>query len=100
MGRIFDIGLRGFLPASLIELCRVRDLTPYLGQEIEAKILELDKNRNNVVLSRRALFEQTHSESRTMFISACAKSAVASPCWRQSSRTATIAMWSSRDATR
>lgn len=50
-GLIVDIGLRGFLPASLIELRRVRDLTPYLGQDIEAKILELDKNRNNVVLS-------------------------------------------------
>jgi small subunit ribosomal protein S1 len=49
-GLIVDIGLRGFLPASLIELRRVRDLTPYLGQTIDAKILELDKNRNNVVL--------------------------------------------------
>src|ERR1700748_234068 len=67
-GLIVDIGLRGFLPASLIELRRVRDLTPYLGQEIEAKILELDKNRNNVVLSRRALLEQTQSESRTSFL--------------------------------
>ncbi|MFC7430339.1 MULTISPECIES: 30S ribosomal protein S1 [unclassified Agrococcus] len=67
-GLIVDIGLRGFLPASLIELRRVRDLTPYLGQEIEAKILELDKNRNNVVLSRRALLEQTQSESRTQFL--------------------------------
>jgi small subunit ribosomal protein S1 len=52
----------------IIELRRVRDLTPYLGQEIEAKILELDKNRNNVVLSRRALLEQTQSESRTTFL--------------------------------
>ncbi|MDT0115351.1 30S ribosomal protein S1 [Microbacterium sp. PRF11] len=67
-GLIVDIGLRGFLPASLIELRRVRDLTPYLGQAIEAKILELDKNRNNVVLSRRALLEQTQSESRTTFL--------------------------------
>jgi small subunit ribosomal protein S1 len=67
-GLIVDIGLRGFLPASLIELRRVRDLTPYLGQEIEAKILELDKNRNNVVLSRRALLEQTQSESRSTFL--------------------------------
>lgn len=48
-GVIVDIGLRGFLPASLIELRRVRDLGPYLGTEVEAKILELDKNRNNVV---------------------------------------------------
>ena len=67
-GLIVDIGLRGFLPASLIELRRVRDLTPYLGQEIEAKILELDKNRNNVVLSRRALLEETQSASRTTFL--------------------------------
>jgi small subunit ribosomal protein S1 len=67
-GLIVDIGLRGFLPASLIELRRVRDLTPYLGQEIEAKILELDKNRNNVVLSRRALLEQSQSETRSTFL--------------------------------
>ncbi|UOQ61049.1 30S ribosomal protein S1 [Leucobacter rhizosphaerae] len=67
-GLIVDIGLRGFLPASLIELRRVRDLTPYLGQEIEAKILELDKNRNNVVLSRRALLEETQSATRSSFL--------------------------------
>jgi small subunit ribosomal protein S1 len=67
-GLIVDIGLRGFLPASLIELRRVRDLSPYLGQEIEAKILELDKNRNNVVLSRRALLEASQSENRSSFL--------------------------------
>src|ERR1700709_2641808 len=50
-GLIVDIGLRGFLPASLIALRRVRDLTPSLGQEIEAKILELDKNTTNDVRS-------------------------------------------------
>jgi len=75
-GLIVDIGLRGFLPASLIELRRVRDLTPYLGQSIEAKILELDKNRNNVVLSRRALLEQTQSESRSTFLNNLAKGQV------------------------
>ena len=47
-GLIVDIGLRGFLPASLVEMRRVRDLSPYIGQKIKAKILELDKNRNNV----------------------------------------------------
>lgn len=67
-GLIVDIGLRGFLPASLIELRRVRDLTPYLGETIEAKILELDKNRNNVVLSRRALLEESQSASRSSFL--------------------------------
>ena len=67
-GLIVDIGLRGFLPASLVEMRRVRDLQPYVGQEIEAKIIELDKNRNNVVLSRRAWLEQTQSEVRSEFL--------------------------------
>ncbi|MDQ1537217.1 MAG: small subunit ribosomal protein, partial [Actinomycetota bacterium] len=43
-GLILDIGLRGFLPASLVELRRVRDLQPYVGRTLEAKIIELDKN--------------------------------------------------------
>ncbi|HEX5096730.1 MAG TPA: S1 RNA-binding domain-containing protein, partial [Acidimicrobiia bacterium] len=56
------------LPASLVEMRRVRDLQPYVGKEIEAKIIELDKNRNNVVLSRRAWLEQTQSEVRSEFL--------------------------------
>ena len=67
-GLIVDIGLRGFLPASLVEMRRVRDLQPYVGRELEAKIIELDKNRNNVVLSRRAWLEQTQSEVRQTFL--------------------------------
>jgi small subunit ribosomal protein S1 len=67
-GLILDIGLRGFLPASLVEMRRVRDLLPYVGRELEAKIIELDKNRNNVVLSRRAWLEQTQSEVRSTFL--------------------------------
>ncbi|MBA2418569.1 MAG: 30S ribosomal protein S1 [Nocardioidaceae bacterium] len=67
-GLILDIGLRGFLPASLVEMRRVRDLQPYVGQRIEAKIIELDKNRNNVVLSRRAWLEQTQSAVRQNFL--------------------------------
>ena len=67
-GLIVDIGLRGFLPASLVDMRRVRDLQPYIGKEIETKIIELDKNRNNVVLSRRAWLEQTQSEVRTEFL--------------------------------
>lgn len=67
-GLILDIGLRGFLPASLVEMRRVRDLDPYIGTQIEAKIIELDKQRNNVVLSRRAWLEQTQSEVRSEFL--------------------------------
>ena len=67
-GLIVDIGLRGFLPASLVELRRVRDLQPYIGQTIDAKIIELDRNRNNVVLSRRAFLEENQKETRDDFL--------------------------------
>src|SRR6202163_854042 len=67
-GLIVDIGLRGSLPASLVELRRVRELQPYVGRSIEAKIIELDRNRNNVVLSRRAWLEETQKEQRGEFL--------------------------------
>ena len=67
-GLIIDIGLRGFLPASLVDLRRVRDLQPFVGKELECKIIELDKNRNNVVLSRRAYLEETQREQRDEFL--------------------------------
>ena len=77
-GLIVDIGIRGFLPASLVELRRVRDLTPYIGKQVDARIIELDKNRNNVVLSRRAFLEQSQSESRTSFLNQLQKGQVRS----------------------
>lgn len=67
-GLIVDVGLRGFLPASLVEMRRVRDLEPYLGQELEAKILEIDRSRNNVVLSRRDLLTESQKEQREEFL--------------------------------
>jgi small subunit ribosomal protein S1 len=63
-----DIGLRGFLPASLVELRRVRDLLPYVGKVLQTKIIELDKNRNNVVLSRRAYLEESQKEAKDSFL--------------------------------
>jgi small subunit ribosomal protein S1 len=72
-GLILDIGLRGFLPASLVELRRVRDLHPFVGQELECKIIELDRNRNNVVLSRRAFLEESQSEGRKKFLESLKK---------------------------
>ena len=77
-GLIIDIGLRGFLPASLVEMRRVRDLQPYVGKTLEAKIIELDKNRNNVVLSRRAWLEQTQSEVRQTFLNQLQKGQIRS----------------------
>jgi small subunit ribosomal protein S1 len=67
-GLILDIGLRGFLPASLVDLRRVRDLQPFVGRSLECKIIELDRNRNNVVLSRRAYLEETQREQRDEFL--------------------------------
>lgn len=67
-GLIVDIGLRGFLPASLVDLRRVRDLDQFIGQDIQAKVIELDRNRNNVVLSRRAHLEEEMAEQRQSFL--------------------------------
>ena len=75
-GLILDIGVRGFLPASLVEMRRVRDLAPYVGRELEAKIIELDKNRNNVVLSRRAYLEQNRTAIRGDLLSRLQKGQV------------------------
>lgn len=67
-GLIVDIGLRGFLPASLVDLRRVRDLDPFIGDTITAKVIELDRARNNVVLSRRAYLEEAQAEERNAFL--------------------------------
>jgi len=63
-GLILDIGLRGFLPASLVDLRRVKDLDMYMGTEVEARVIEMDRNRNNVVLSRRVLLEEGRKNER------------------------------------
>ena len=57
-GLILDIGLRAFLPASLVDIHRVYELEQYLGTMVEARIIEMDKVRNNVVLSRKVLLEE------------------------------------------
>ncbi|MBA3630339.1 MAG: 30S ribosomal protein S1 [Actinobacteria bacterium] len=75
-GLILDVGLRGFLPASLVEMRRVRDLQPYVGTELECRIIELDKNRNNVVLSRRKFLEESQAEQRQDFLTSLAKGEV------------------------
>ncbi len=72
-GLILDIGLRGFLPASLVDLRRVKDLDMYLGTEIEARVIEMDRNRNNVVLSRRVLLEEGRKNERAEILSKLTK---------------------------
>ena len=68
-GLILDIGLRGFLPASLVDLRRVKDLNAYMGTRIEARVIEMDRNRNNVVLSRRVVLEEARKAERSEILS-------------------------------
>ncbi len=63
-GLIIDLGVRGFLPASLVDIRRVPNLDEYMGQGIECKVIELNRSRNNVVLSRRAVLEEQRKEDR------------------------------------
>jgi small subunit ribosomal protein S1 len=67
-GLIIDLGVRGFLPASLVDIRRVPHLDDYLGQTIECKVIELNRSRNNVVLSRRAVLEEERKEVRQQIL--------------------------------
>ena len=63
-GLILDLGVRGFLPASLVDIRRVQDLEEFTGKELRCKVIELNRSRNNVVLSRRAVLEDERKEMR------------------------------------
>jgi small subunit ribosomal protein S1 len=63
-GLILDLGVRGFLPASLVDIRRVQDLDEFMGQELLSKVIELNRSRNNVVLSRRAVLEEERKDQR------------------------------------
>ncbi len=67
-GLIIDLGIRGFLPASLVDIRRVHDLDEFLGQTLESKVIELNRNRNNVVLSRREVLEEERKEVRNKIL--------------------------------
>jgi small subunit ribosomal protein S1 len=67
-GLILDLGVRGFLPASLVDIRRVQDLDEFLGQELKCKVIELNRSRNNVVLSRRAVLEEERKEQRQQIL--------------------------------
>ncbi len=67
-GLILDLGVRGFLPASLVDIRRVHNLDEFLGQTLECKVIELNRSRNNVVLSRRAVLEEERKEVREQIL--------------------------------
>jgi small subunit ribosomal protein S1 len=68
-GLIVDIGLRGFLPASLIDVRKIKELESYIGEKCVCKIIEVDRNRNNVVLSRKVIIEDERREQRKEILS-------------------------------
>jgi small subunit ribosomal protein S1 len=63
-GLILDLGVRGFLPSSLVDIRRVQNLDEFLSQQLRCKVIELNRSRNNVVLSRRAVLEDERKEMR------------------------------------
>jgi small subunit ribosomal protein S1 len=67
-GLILDLGVRGFLPASLVDIRRVHNLDEFKGQTLECKVIELNRSRNNVVLSRRAVLEEERKEVREQIL--------------------------------
>jgi small subunit ribosomal protein S1 len=67
-GLIIDLGIRGFLPASLVDIRRVSDLDEFLHTKIPCKVIEINRQRNNVVLSRRAVLEEARKGQREEII--------------------------------
>ncbi|MBA2723808.1 MAG: S1 RNA-binding domain-containing protein, partial [Methylibium sp.] len=62
-------GIRAFLPGSLLDTRPVKDMTPFEGKTMEFKVIKLDRKRNNVVLSRRAVVEASMGEERAKLLS-------------------------------
>src|SRR4026209_2718956 len=69
-------GIRAFLPGSLVDLRPVKDTTPYEGKAMQFKVIKLDRKRNNVVVSRRAVLEETAGAERDQRLSTLAEGAV------------------------
>ena len=69
-------GIRAFLPGSLVDLRPVKDTTPYEGKSMEFKVIKLDRKRNNVVVSRRALLEETAGAEREALLASLSEGAV------------------------
>jgi small subunit ribosomal protein S1 len=69
-------GIRAFLPGSLVDIRPVKDTTPYEGKEMEFKVIKLDRKRNNVVVSRRAVLEASQGEERQKLLESLTEGAV------------------------
>ena len=69
-------GIRAFLPGSLLDTRPVKDMSPYEGKTMEFKVIKLDRKRNNVVLSRRAVVEASMGEERAKLLETLSEGAI------------------------
>jgi small subunit ribosomal protein S1 len=69
-------GIRAFLPGSLVDIRPVKDTNPYEGKQLDFKVIKLDRKRNNVVVSRRAVLEQTQGAEREALLASLQEGAV------------------------
>src|SRR3954454_18710347 len=69
-------GIRAFLPGSLVDIRPVKDTNPYEGKQLDFKVIKLDRKRNNVVVSRRAVLEQTQGAERDALLASLQEGAV------------------------
>jgi small subunit ribosomal protein S1 len=91
-------GIRAFLPGSLVDMRPVKDTTPYEGKTLEFKVIKLDRKRNNVVLSRRAVVEASLGEERQKLLETLKEGASSRVSSRTSPTTARSWTWAASTA--
>ena len=92
-------GIRAFLPGSLVDIRPVKDTTPYENKQLEFKVIKLDRKRNNVVVSRRAVLEETPGRgAREAARDACRKAPSSRASSRTSPTTARSSTWAASTA--
>jgi small subunit ribosomal protein S1 len=91
-------GIRAFLPGSLIDTRPVKDLSPFEGKTMEFKVIKLDRKRNNVVLSRRAVVEASMGEERAKLLETLTEGAIVTAWSRTSPNTVRSSTWAASTA--
>jgi hypothetical protein len=91
-------GIRAFLPGSLLDTRPVKDMSPFEGKTMEFKVIKLDRKRNNVVLSRRAVVEASMGEERAKLLETLSEGAIVTAWSRTSPNTVPSWTWAASTA--
>jgi small subunit ribosomal protein S1 len=91
-------GIRAFLPGSLLDTRPVKDMSPFEGKTMEFKVIKLDRKRNNVVLSRRAVVEASMGEERAKLLETLSEGAIVTAWSRTSPNTVPSSTWAASTA--